>query len=190
MNKLALTIVLIFASVFLICSGTKVGQVVDAQFEGLPYDPPIVTVLSPSQNVTYATPNVALNVTVQINGFIYHNVETIKWLNYSLDGHTAIPMTLIVPSNLSPGYYVYGNDMLTGLSEGTHNLTIYGETTISGLTGNFNATVSFKVDTTLSRSDSFPTTIVAAVTLVVVLAVAAGLLVYHKKRRPKSGGKT
>ena len=150
----------------------------------MPYDPPIVTVLSPSQNVTYSTTNVALNVTVQINGFIYHNVETIKWLNYSLDGHTAIPMALIVPSNLTPGYSVNGNDMLTGLSEGTHNLTIYGETAISGLTGNFNATESFEVNTlTSTTSDSFPTTIAVAVTLIVVLAMIAGLLVYFKKKQ-------
>ena len=47
--------------------------------------------------------------------------------------------------------------MLTGLSDGTHYLTIYGETAISGLTGNFNATVTFEVDTlTPPTSDSFP----------------------------------
>ncbi len=40
------------------------------------------------------------------------------------------------------------------------------------------------------KTEPFPITIVATVTLVVVLAVAAGLLVYLKKRRPKSGGKT
>jgi hypothetical protein len=40
------------------------------------------------------------------------------------------------------------------------------------------------------KTEPFPTTIVAAVTLIVVLAVAAGLLVYLKKRRLKSGGKT
>jgi hypothetical protein len=38
------------------------------------------------------------------------------------------------------------------------------------------------------QTESFPTTIIAAVALVVVSAVAAGLLVYLKKRRPKSGG--
>jgi hypothetical protein len=185
MKKTVVAITLIFASLFLILSGTKIGQVVDAQFEGLPYDPPIVTVLSPSQNVTYTTPDVALNVTVQINGFIYHNIETIRWLNYSLDGQADNPMTLIVPSDLHQGYYVYGNDMLTGLSDGIHSLTIYGETAISGLTGNFNATVSFIVDTSNTPiTEPFPTLPVLTVS-VALFVVVAGLLFYFKKHKSK-----
>jgi hypothetical protein len=132
-------------------------QVGYGQFDGLPYEPPIVTVLSPSPNGTYNMPDVPLNVTVQINGFVYHNIETIKWLNYSLDGQTATPMTLIVPSDLYQGYKVYGNGLLTGLSDGNHNITINGETAIGGLSGNFNATVSFTVDaSTIEPSPSVP----------------------------------
>jgi len=128
-------------------------------------------------------PDVPLNVTVQIRGFIYHNIETIRWLNYSLDGQTAIPMELIVPSDLSPGYYVYGNDVLTGLSDGTHNLTIYGETAVSGLTGNFNATVSFTVDTSATPTEPFPTLLVTTASGVLVAVIGVFLLIYFKKRR-------
>jgi hypothetical protein len=183
MKKTALTLTLTLALLFSMVSVAGLMQVAYAQFEGLPYNPPIVTVLSPSPNGTYNQPNIPLNVTVQIRGFIYHNTETLRWLNYSLDGQTAIPMTLVVPSDLTPPYYVRGNDVLTGLSDGTHNITIYGETAISGLTGNFNATVSFKVETSNTPSgDSFSTTVVAVASIVAAVVVA-GLLVYLKKRK-------
>jgi hypothetical protein len=161
-------------------------QVANAPYQGLPYDPPIITVLSPSPNGTYSSPDVPLNVTVQINGLIYHNIETIKALNYSIDGQTAISMTLIEPSDLSPGYYVHGNDTLTGLSDGTHNLTIYLETGISGLRENFNTTISFAVDTSAgSIPEPFPTAFVVVASVAAVIVVA-GLLVYFKKRKRKT----
>jgi hypothetical protein len=128
-------------------------------------------------------PDVPLNITVQILGFIYHNMETIRWLNYSLDGQTAIPMTLIVPLDLYPGYYVYGNDVLTGLSDGMHNLTIHGETAISGLSRNFNTTISFRVDTsTTPVAEPFPTTLVATASAASMATVGAALLIYFRKR--------
>jgi hypothetical protein len=171
---------LLLVLVFLGASGIQASY---AQFDGLPYEPPIVTVLASSPNGTVNMPDVPLNVTVQIRGFIYHNIETIRWLNYSLDGQTAIPMELIVPSDLSPGYYVYGNDVLTGLSDGTHNLTIYGETAVSGLTGNFNATVSFTVDTSATPTEPFPTLLVTTASGVLVAVIGVFLLIYFKKRR-------
>ena len=181
MKRTTLALTLIVAILLTTVSGAKSVQFDYGQFEGLPYEPPIVTVLSPSPNGIYNMPNVPVNVTVQIFGFIYHNWETIKWLNYSLDGQTVISMKLIVPSHLSIGYYVYGNDMLTGLCDGTHNLTIYGKTAIGGSAGTFNETVSFTVDTsTTIIAESFPTALVIAVTVTVV---AAGLLIYFKKRK-------
>ena len=181
MKKTTLTQTLILTLLFSMVSVARSVQVACAQFEGLPYDPPIVTISSPLPNGTYSQPDVPLNVTVQIRGFIYHNIETIRWLNYSLDGQTAIPMELMVPSDFTIPYYIMGNDVLVGLSNGTHNLTIYGETAISGLTGNFNATVSFKVDTSNTPIvNPFPTVAVVASIIAVVIAVA-GLLVYFKK---------
>ncbi len=183
-TAIALTGIIIFTLLF----WTQLGQIADAQFDGLPYEPPVVTILSPSANGTYNVADVPLNVTVQINGFIYNNIETIKWLNYSLDGQTAIPMTLIVPANLSPGYYVDGNDNLIGLSDGTHNLTIYGETAVSGLSGNFNETIFFTVDTTTTSVVELPfSTLPVLAVSVAVVVVFAGLLIYLKKRKSKVG---
>jgi hypothetical protein len=172
------TAVLLLVFVFLVASGLPVAS---AQFEGLPYDPPIVTVTSPSLNETCRVAEVPLNVTVQIRGFIYNNIERIRWLNYSLDGQAAVPLELIVPSNLSPGYYVYGNGVLTGLSDGVHNITLYGETYVGGLTGNFTETVSFTVDTSTTPAEPFmPTAVALGITISVVTLV---LLLYFTKRR-------
>jgi hypothetical protein len=172
-------ITLLLALVFLAASGTQVMYA--AVPDGLPYEPPIVTVPSPSQDRTYNVTDVPLNVTVQIFGFIYHNMETLKSLNYSLDGQSAVPMTLITPSDLSPGYQVHGNEVLTGLVDGIHSVTVYRETAISGLSENFNATVSFRVDTsTPPHPESFPTTLVA-VALASLSIVGVGLIVYSIK---------
>jgi hypothetical protein len=115
-------------------------------------------------------------------------VETLKWLNYSLDGQSAVPMTLILPSNSSPVYDVRGNDMLAGLSDGEHNLTVYVETMVSGLTHNFNETVSFTVDASAATTaNGFPTSIVAVASAgFAVVVVGTGLLVYFKKRKRKA----
>lgn len=183
MKKTALALALILACLVAAVLGVESFQVAYAQFEGLPYDPPIVTILSPSPNVTYTVPSVPLNISVQLFGFIYHNMETVKWLNYSLDGQPVVPMTFVLPSDLSPGYYAYGKDVLANLSDGAHSLTIYGETAISGLTGNFNATVSFKVNTsTTPIAEIFPATLAFVLSVGNALAVI-GLYVYFKKRK-------
>jgi hypothetical protein len=182
-TALAITLILVLLSEIL--SAAKAMQFDYGQFEGLPYErPPTVTVMSPSPNGTYNMQDVPLNVTIQIFGYVYHNMERVKWLNYSLDGQTIVPMTLIVPSKTSQlPYPVYGNDVLTSLSDGTHNLTIYGKTAIGGLAGTFNETISFTVDkSTKPIAASYTTTLVVTVTILVVAVVAVSLSVYFKKR--------
>ena len=182
-KKTTLAVTLVF--VLTLISGAKAAQFDYSQFEGWSYDPPIVTLASP-QNTTYNVPDVPLNVTVQIRGWILKNIELIRLLNYSLDGQTAIPLTLIVPSMYDISelpYPVYGNDILTGLSDGSHNLTIFGETSIGGSNAYFNETVSFTVDTsnTPEPPEPFPTSLIIA--SVITVAVSVGLLVYFKKRK-------
>ena len=183
MKKTALTLTLILPLLFSMVLVVRSMQVDYTQFEGLPYDPPIVTLTSPSQNATYSVPDVPLNVTIQIRGFIYHNIERIRWLNYSLDGQTPVPMTLIVPSDLTPPYYVHGNEVLACLSDGSHNLTIFGETFVSGLNGYFNETVSFTVDTSDTPTAApFPASLLFVASVGIAIA-AIGLFVYFKKRK-------
>jgi Bacterial Ig domain len=154
-----------------------------SQFEGLPYDPPIVTVASPSPNATYIAPDVPINVAVQIRGWIYGNIEQIRLLNYSLDGHPPSPLTLTVPSmyGIHVPYDVYGNLLLTGLADGNHNLTVHGETFIGALTCYFNETVSFRVDTSFTpRTEPFPALLVFVASVGLTL-VALGLVAYFKR---------
>jgi hypothetical protein len=185
MKKKALALIIFFALMFSLFSGAKAVQSDYGEFEGLPYTPPIVTLLSPSSNESYTVSDVPLNVTVQIRSSIFHNVERVRWLNYSLDGAPVIPLTLIEPSmnDISQlPYPVYGNDMLTGLSDGSHSLTIFGETFVSGLNGYFNETVLFTVDTSnTTEITPFPTEL--AIASVVIIAVFAVFLVYLRKRK-------
>jgi hypothetical protein len=183
MKKTALTLTLILPLLFSMVMVVRSMQVDYSQFEGLPYDPPMVTLASPSQNTTYNVPDVPLNVTIQIRGFIYHNIERMRWLNYSLDWQAPVPMTLIVPSDLTPPYYVHGNEVLACLSDGSHNLTIFGETFVSGLNGYFNETVSFTVDTSDTPTTApFPASLLFVASVGIAI-VAIGLFVYFKKRK-------
>lgn len=182
MKKTTFTQILILELLFSLVTVHRSVQVACAQFEGLPYDPPIISVLSPSSNKMYRQQSVPLNVRVEIRGNIYHNAETIRWLNYSLDVNTSISMDYSVPSDLTPPYYVTANDVLHDLSDGTHNLTIYVETDIGGLVGKFNETISFEVDTSTAIVEPFPTTLVIA-SAITVAFVAIALLVYFKKRK-------
>lgn len=183
MKKTALTLTLILALLFSMAPIASAMQVDYTQFEGLPYDPPIVTMISPFRNATYSVSDVPLNVTVQIRSNIYHNQERIRWLNYSLDGQTAIPLTLTVPSTSQLPYTAYGNEMLTGLSNGNHNLTIFGETYIGSLNGYFNETVSFTVDTANTPTATpFPASLLFVASVGITIA-AIILFGYFKKRK-------
>jgi len=184
MKKTALAVV--FAFTLTLVSGAKAAQYDYRDFEGLPYDPPIFTLVSPSPNATINAPDVPVNVTVQIRGWIYCNIERIRCLNYSLDGQTRLPMALIVPSDLASPYSVYGNVVLAGVSDGTHDLTIWGETFIGGMTCYFNETVSFRVNTSKTpqpETEPFPTTLIIGSAIAVAAVAGLGLLIYLKKRK-------
>ena len=182
MKRMLRALTFIFALVFSLVLGVNAVQFDYGQFEGLPYTLPVVTLSSPSPNWVYSLPDVPLNVTVQIRSQIFPgNIEKIRWLNYSLDGQVPVPMTLILPSDLTPPYYVHGNNVLAGLSDGKHNLTIFGETFVGGLNGYFNETVSFSMDTSkIQEPDPFPI-LIAVASVIVVAGIGIGLLVYFKK---------
>ena len=195
MKRTILALTFIFALMFSFLAGPKAVEFDYGEFEGLPYTPPVVTLLSPSANESYNVSDVSLNVTVEVRSIILHNLERVRWLNYSLDGETAIPLTLVEPSldDISQlPYFVFGNSMLTDLSDGSHILTIFGKTSISGLNGYFNETVYFNVNTDKSTSEPSPTmsslpepasfaTILVIASVVAVAVVGVGLLIYFQK---------
>ncbi len=112
-----------------------------------------ITVLSP-ENITYSTINIPLNIITS---------QPTYWLGYSLDSQPNVTAT--------------GNDTLTGLSQGAHSLTVYGNTT-QGVTAS-SETIFFNVN----APEPFPVAPVAVTTTVATVAVGAVALVYFKKRR-------
>ena len=66
--------------------------------------PPVISVISPSENSNYTSSEVSLNFTVD---------KPVVWMGYSLDGQGDVSVT--------------GNSTLTGLANGLHNVTVYAK---------------------------------------------------------------
>jgi len=111
---------------------------------------PSIAVLSP-ENKTYETSGIPLTFTAN---------EAVSQITYSLDGEETIPLTR--------------NTTLTGLANGDHNLTIWG----NDETGNFAAsqTIYFSVKV------PFPTALAATASSTLIALITLGL-VYLKKRK-------
>ena len=119
---------------------------------------PSISILSP-ENKTYDTADIPLNFTVS---------ESVSWIGYSLNGQASVTIT--------------GNTTLTGLSDGSHNVTVYAKDT-AGNTGT-SETIYFTIKT--QQSEPFPITwIVAAIVIIVVVGTA--LLVYFRKIKKTTG---
>jgi hypothetical protein len=111
--------------------------------------PPVITVSSP-QSKTYETTDVPLVVIVN---------KPLSWIAYSLDGQPEVTIT--------------GNTTLSGLTIGTHNLTVSAQDT-GGLVGS-SGTIQFTI------AARFPTELVAiGITLAAVVIVV--FLAYVKRQ--------
>ena len=113
--------------------------------------PPQISIISP-ENKTDTSGNVSLAFTVN---------KPISWQAYSLDGQEKITIA--------------ENTILTELSNGAHNITIYANDTF-GNTG-VSETISFIVD----APKPFPTVPVAVGSVASVGMAGVGLLVYFRK---------
>ena len=78
-----------------------------------------------------------------------------------------------------------GNTTLTGLTNGEHSITVYANDTLGNVYAS--QTINFTVASAEAKQEakSFPTVTVAAVSAVSA-AVIAGLIVYFKKRKPST----
>ena len=117
---------------------------------------PTVFVVSP-ENKTYTANNVPLNFTVS---------EQTSWIGYSLDEQANVTIA--------------GNTILTGLSDGSHSLTVYAKDT-AGNTG-ASETIYFNI---AQHSEPFPITwIVAAIVIIAIgVVIILGVVFYRRKRR-------
>jgi hypothetical protein len=119
---------------------------------------PEVSLLHPG-NETYQTSNIAIDFTVN---------EQFSLITYSLDGQQNVTIT--------------GNAILTGLSEGEHDITLYA-TDVAGNVGS-SRTVSFSV----VPPKPMLTEPVAVASMIAASVFVAGLafLLVHKKRNGRS----
>jgi hypothetical protein len=126
--------------------------------------PPNISILAP-ENKTYEQQDVPLNFTLN---------EPASRITYSLDGQ----------NNLT----ISGNMTLTGLSSGSHNITVYA----TDKAGNMGAseTISFTIANLEPQPDRKPESIpglpVAGASIAVAVVVGAGLLLYRRKRKHKA----
>jgi hypothetical protein len=86
--------------------------------------------------------------------------KPVVWLGYSLDGQENVTIN--------------GNTILSRLSNGLHNVTVYAEDSFGNM--GTSDTVSFSVEV------PFPTALVAAASAISA-TIGVGLLVYFRKRR-------
>jgi hypothetical protein len=133
-----------------------------------------------------------------ISAIVLFSVDTVspiisvlspQYQNYTA---TDVPLTFTINESTSQITYavdgednvtIAGNTTLTGLANGDHNLTIYA----TDEAGNIGAseTVTF----TVAVPEPFPTLLVAA-SVTTVAVIGAGLLFYFKKRKKESGNKS
>ncbi|MGD0405922.1 MAG: hypothetical protein ABSB10_04650 [Candidatus Bathyarchaeia archaeon] len=129
---------------------------VNEQYTPIGYStPPEIEVVSPLNQI-YNESSVFLAFTVD---------KVVSWTGYSLDGKDNITID--------------GNTTLTGLPNGSHNITIYAKDAF----GKVGASETITFTITKLESETFPITPVVAVSVGVAVAVVAGLLVYFKKRK-------
>ena len=126
------------------------------------YKYPEIVLLSP-QNTTYASAEVPLTYTCD------RQIWSADYILEGEGGHMALS----------------GNTTLTGLSNGTHTITVYVFTTEREQANS--QTVHFTVSPEKQlQPEPFPPILVVASIVSVAVIVATGLLVYFKKRKPST----
>jgi hypothetical protein len=126
--------------------------------------PPTILILSPTKNESFEVTNIT-SFEVPLN----FTVDEASQLSFSLDGQLNTTIT--------------GNNSLTGLPVGLHNVTVYAWDSA----GNVGAskTVNFTITVRLeSKPESEPSIVLPlAASTVSIAVVAGGVLVYWKKRK-------
>jgi hypothetical protein len=119
--------------------------------------PPKITVDSPEIG-NYTLGNVSLAFTVN---------KPATWIGYSLDDQDNITIT--------------GNITLTGLSLGSHSVTVYAKDEFENIDAS--DTVTLSIVEPEHAPEPFPTALVAVASVASAGIIAVGLLVYFKKRK-------
>jgi hypothetical protein len=118
--------------------------------------PPEISVVSP-ENKNYTSSNVSLTFTVN---------KPVVWMGYSLDGQETVTVT--------------GNTTLAGLTNGSHNVTVYAKDTFENT--DTSETIIFTI---AEEPEPFPTELAITISGASMAVIGVGLLVYFKKRNHK-----
>ena len=118
--------------------------------------PPTISLLSP-KHTAYSSGNVSLAFTTN---------KPVTWVAYSLDGQEKVTVT--------------GNTTLSGLSSGSHNITVYAKDAFWSNASS--ETVTFSI----AEPGVSPSTFAAIGSGAFVAVVCVGALVYFKKRKNRS----
>ena len=127
----------------------------------------------PATSFSLPEDNKYYSSTINLN---YTISEKVSQLKYSLDGQDQVNSLFsenLEGNNSTTGFGVFETLVLSNLTHGDHNVTIYA-TDLAGNIG-VSETIYFCVE-------SFPTTLVIG-TVAVIALVGAGIFVYFKKRR-------
>jgi hypothetical protein len=115
-------------------------------------------------NMTYSSTQISLSF--EVNG-------TTSWMGYSLDDQANTTIS--------------GNTTLTGLSEGSHTLTLYANDTVGNTAKSETVYFTVAQETgSQTEPEPFPTTLGTVSVLVVVAVVGVGLFVHIKKRQTQT----
>ena len=145
----AITISLLLISLV----GMQFGEMAEAN--PIHFPKPIVTFYSPlnqTQSTYYTSSTVPLNITVKLYAYSYDSgIELVEWLNYSIDGQTATPITVSYPPSLQSvtlPYVAAYSDMFPRLGKGLHTLVVQGRTnyTLLGYRGTSKTSTNFHED--------------------------------------------
>jgi hypothetical protein len=113
---------------------------------------PVISITTP-ENKTYNTIDVALNFTIN---------KPASWIAYNLDNQANVT--------------VLENTTLSGLSNGSHRITVYANDTSNNMATS--KTIYFSVEV----AEPFPTALVATASGAAVVVIGIGILVYFKRR--------
>jgi len=122
---------------------------------------PVPIIISP-QNTNYTTNNITqftLPLDFSIN-------TTASWIGYSLDNQSRITIS--------------GNDTLSELSVGLHNITFFASGTFGNL--GISNTTYFNIEPA-PEPESFPTSLVMASSVTAAVVIGLGVLLYGIKRK-------
>ena len=165
--------------------GMHAVELVEANF--VP-SPPLFIFDSPLENGTYATSFVWLNITLK-TWFDPGNASRI--VECSLDGKENITIPLVSEVYEDTFSTVFGSLLLSGLSEGSHSITVYATNNFLAL-GDYSTsdskTINFVIElpepspSPESQIEPLPSSLVFAASVGTALA-AIGLFACFKKRR-------